>query len=567
MTRTRPSSDPDRATSSILVVDHEDEPRELLESYLSRNGYSVTSVRSGGRAMDAMSRATFAVLVTDVGLRGQSGVNLAEWVSQYSPDTEVVFTTSEASIESVARAVRIGAFDFLFKPFHSLERVAATVERALEKRQLQRELREANEALRVSRDELRAELALSERLASMGMLVAGIAHEIKNPLTYLLCNLEAVEKDLTHLARHVHRCHAEILHESQDGELDASGPLAQLRTMPRALQGASRQIRESLQGANRICEATRELGEFARSERGQAPAADLQRAMEKALDLAASEIRFRAEVAREFGDVPPARGSEAQLTQVFLNLLINAAHAIEEGDARRNVIRVRTWAEGDHVFAEVVDSGVGIEPDDLRNVFKPTYTTKHTKSGLGFGLSIADKVVRGCGGRIAAASLPGVGSRFAVRLRVAESTECPGEQVATEPSPIPPARQRRGRVLVIDDEEPIRRAIRRVVSRDHDVVLAESVAQARDILREDRRFDVILCDLMMPHGTGMDFHDWIHEHHPVLAGRVVFMTGGAFTPRARTFCQRVDRPFLDKPLEFDQLRSHIESLMELPLSA
>jgi len=607
----------------ILVVDDEADLRFLLESFLTNRGYEVRAVSSAGKAMDELSRVRFSVVVTDIRMPGQNGVDLAEWIARYAPGTEVIFMTGHASIESAARAVRVGASDYLLKPFSSLELVAATVERTIEKRRLEKNLKETTEALRRSRDgfssivessgdgifvvdargfvrfanptcermlgltagemlgggfddplvpgtqqrvsivqhdrrvgaaearvhatrwegeravvvvlsdvtereELQAELALSERLASMGMLAAGLAHEIKNPLTYLLYNLESVERELP------------------DG---AGGDLVQ-------------RLREAQHGARRICETTRDLGTFARSERETSCPADLRRAIESAASMASNEVRFRARLVTEFGDVPAVRASERRLTQVFLNLIVNAAHAIGEGDVERNQIRIRTFAEEEVVYAEVRDTGEGIDPEHLKDVFRPFFTTRSERNGVGLGLAISEKIITGYGGRIWVESTPGEGTRFVVRLPAAPSVE---QRTGRRPTALPesrPPRPRRGRILVVDDEKGIRLAIRRVLGRWHDVVLAASASEAMVVLDEDQRFDVILCDLMMPQTTGMELYEWMTREHPDITPRIAFMTGGAFTPRAREFCERTELPLLDKPIETQCLLARLQELIE-----
>jgi CheY-like chemotaxis protein len=251
--------------------------------------------------------------------------------------------------------------------------------------------------------------------------------------------------------------------------------------------------------------------------------------------------------------------SDGRLSQVFLNLLINAADAIEEGDVEGNEIRVRTWLEEDGVYAEVRDTGAGIPREHLERLFEPFFTTKEVGRGSGLGLAICRQIVEGFGGDIRAESAPGEGSRFVVRLpRHGGATEWRRK----EPTPAATAAPARalGRVLVVDDEQPIRTAVTRLL-RGHEVVAVGSGEEAQALLREDRRFDVIVCDVMMPRMSGMELHMWLAAVDAEAARRVVFVTGGAFTPRSGDYLARSGLPVVEKPFDGKALRALVDEMV------
>jgi CheY-like chemotaxis protein len=241
-----------------------------------------------------------------------------------------------------------------------------------------------------------------------------------------------------------------------------------------------------------------------------------------------------------------------------LNLLVNSAQAIEEGDVENNEIAVRTWTDEAHVFAEVADSGRGIPKDNLKQLFDPFFTTKPPGVGSGLGLSICHNYVSSYGGRIDVESEAGKGSRFIVVLPV-YSEERHRQDPVREPEektsrqPLVP----RGRILVVDDEPMIGSTMKRILRRDHDVTSATSGLEGKDILENDPSFNLILCDLMMPDFSGMDLYAWVQEKHPQLSDRIVFITGGAFTPMANEFLQRIDNPRLEKPFDPEDLKATI----------
>jgi CheY-like chemotaxis protein/anti-sigma regulatory factor (Ser/Thr protein kinase) len=241
-----------------------------------------------------------------------------------------------------------------------------------------------------------------------------------------------------------------------------------------------------------------------------------------------------------------------------LNLLLNAAHAIGDGNPAKDEIRVRTWADAENVFAEVQDTGGGVARQNLGRIFEPFFTTKPVGVGSGLGLSICRNIIAEFGGDIHVESELGAGARFVMRLPVRRgASEPPRTQMAAAQTPA----SVRGRILVVDDEPAIRSIVTRVLERDHEVVTAASGDAAREILENDPRFDVVICDLMMPGMTGMDLHEWLLTHRPALAERTVFISGGAFTERASEYVARVGNTRLDKPFDPATLKRVVSEMM------
>jgi len=407
-------------------------------------------------------------------------------------------------------------------------------------------------AAQAERERLLANLAQSDRLASMGMMAAGVAHEINNPLSYVLYNIESLAEDLPRLFQCVRRCH-----EAMASRLGAAGLAEMLGNdhegfCPRAFEDALSRLREAADGARRIKEISRGLGTFSRADSTELAPVNVRSAIEHALNMVYNEIKYRARVVKDFKPVPDVLATDGKLAQVFLNLFINAAHAIAEGHVEHNEIRVRTWAEEGRVCAEVSDTGSGIPPELQGRIFEPFFTTKGVGAGTGLGLSICRNIVTGLGGEIGFSSEPGLGTRFWLRLpavRPGWETGRPEAKAATAATPVV-----RGRILVIDDEAGIRGAIQRMLGREHDVVTAASGEEARELLTRDRRFDLVFCDLMMPKLSGMDLHAWLAQVDPPLAEQVVFLTGGAFTPGAAEYLAKTRNLRVEKPFETASLR-------------
>jgi CheY-like chemotaxis protein len=282
---------------------------------------------------------------------------------------------------------------------------------------------------------------------------------------------------------------------------------------------------------------------------------DVSRSVELACKMADNLVRHRARLVMEFEPVAMVEASESRLCQVFLNLLLNAAQAIPEGapaDAHLITVRIRAHAP-EQVVVQVEDSGVGMTQEVLARVFDPFFTTKSVGEGTGLGLSICHGIVESMGGTISAESEPGRGSSFRVVLRtVAGRAEDVTRPIALLPALAPAAP--RARVLVVDDEPNVTVALQRSLGIEHEVSTANSAAEAMRLLSQDARFDVILCDVMMPGMTGMDLYAEVGRVVPQLAERIIFMTGGAFTPRAQAFLRHVPNPKIDKPLNLEELR-------------
>ncbi len=407
---------------------------------------------------------------------------------------------------------------------------------------------------------LEAKLVQADRMASMGMLAAGVAHEINNPLSYILYNLESLVADLPRFVEGLGRSLESLASEMGDGERTAL-----LETHAALVERDYREeivdrIRDALEGARRVKEIVRGLGTFSRVGEDRRVPVDVGRVICTAMDMARNQIKYRARFVSDLSETSPVTANDGRLCQVFLNLLVNAAQSIDEGNAEDNEVGVRTWQEGDEVVAEVWDTGRGIAVEHLERLFDPFFTTKKQGVGTGLGLSISNSIVREYGGRIDVTSEPGVGSRFVVRLPV-HSAARPEVAAAEEPRETPNAApDPRGRILVIDDEAPLRAAMRRML-RGYDVVEAASGDEGRRLLTADSRFDVVLCDMMMPGTSGVELHRWLMRVNPGLAQRVVFVTGGAFTPRTREYLAQVGNTRIEKPFDVPKFQKMVAELV------
>jgi CheY-like chemotaxis protein/nitrogen-specific signal transduction histidine kinase len=375
------------------------------------------------------------------------------------------------------------------------------------------------------------QLMVSDRMASVGMLAAGVAHEINNPLAAVTGNLEIVADDLAKL-----------------GQRLGADALARL-------EGS---VRDAQEAAERVRAIVKDLGIFSRAEDERLAPVDVHRVLDSSLRMAWNEIRHRARLVKDYGgQLPHVSANQSRLGQVFLNLIVNAAQAIPEGHADTNEVRVRTRSgPAGTVVVEIADTGPGVPPKILKQLFTPFFTTKPQGLGTGLGLVICQRIVADFGGQIGVTSQVGAGTVFRVVLPATDLVE--ETPVFSEAAA---AAKRRGLVLVVDDEKIVTTMVRRVLADEHDVQTANSAAEALHRLLCGERFDVVLCDIMMPVMTGVEFHAEVARLAPDQSERIVFMTGGAFTAGARAFLDHVPNACIEKPFEMDTLRALVNATM------
>jgi PAS domain S-box-containing protein len=384
---------------------------------------------------------------------------------------------------------------------------------------------------------LETQLMVSDRMASVGTLAAGVAHEINNPLAAVMGNLDYIADSLGRLS-------SDEMASMTPGTRDAW-----IRDEIRV------PLDDAVEAAQRVRFIVRDLKIFSRSpndaERGPV---NVETIMESSLRMAWNEIRHRANLVKRYGQVPEVEGNEARLGQVFLNLVVNAAQSMPTGQAEQNEIRVTTSVVGERVVIEVSDTGVGIPPQILGRIFDAFFTTKAVGVGTGLGLAICQRIVTDMAGTLAVESEMGKGTTFRVSVPIAHTKE----RDVVAPTAQLPVTARRGRILVVDDEELVLRSVRRILSQEHDVLAMISAADALALCTGGEKFDLILCDLMMPDMTGMDFHRELLLVAPEQADRMIFITGGAFTEKARAFLSETPKEHIDKPFYSANLRAIVQ---------
>ena len=378
-------------------------------------------------------------------------------------------------------------------------------------------------------ERLREQMARQQRLVTTGTLAAGVGHEINNPLSFVASNLEYLLEELR--------------------ELSGGSPSMRMRELIRA--GT-----EAKEGADRIRKIVRGLQTLARADEPLA-AIDVRSVLEISANMAMHEIRPRATLKMQVGELPLVLADEAGLSQVFVNLLVNAAQAFATADPARNRIWARGSVQGDRLVVEIEDNGPGIALEVLPRIFDPFFTTKPVGQGTGLGLSISYNLVAALGGELTCSTVLGKGTCFRASLPRAVGAIREQDAVAAIAGSEP-----RGRVLVIDDEEAVLAATARLLLGAHEVVAISDPREAlRRLLSGKEQFDVVFCDLMMPYLTGIQVYRRVREESAELADRFVFVSGGVTREEVRIFLDEVPNERLEKPFSSQNLRGIVRRLV------
>lgn len=408
---------------------------------------------------------------------------------------------------------------------------------------------------------MQAELDETSRLASLGMLTAGIAHEINNPLSYVMLNLgelEELERERKSLLNEAD----ELLHAVAQGHIEQEVGLAHARQVIQAAKARDflAPVAAALEGANQVRGIVRDLRTLSHPAKLRARVS-LREVIDRSLQMVAARVRPRAMTRVDLNGDVEVMADEGQLCQVLINLVVNAAQACTGGPAK-NWIDVVVRTSATHVTIKVRDTGQGIPVEEQRRIFDPFFTTKAPGEGSGLGLSLCRSYVEAHDGRIALSSQVGVGTTVTVELPHSDDLPVEASCIAeTEPIKQTVSKQR---ILFVEDEPLLREAVARRLRKHFRVETVGCGEDALTLLQADTNFDLIVSDLLMARGSGMELYQWLSSSELApLAQRMVFVTGAAHAHEARAFLATSHRPVADKPLTTEELVQFIQrSLVE-----
>ena len=396
----------------VLIVEDSLVMRRLLRSCLQKWQYEVTEAEHGAQAWEFFQHEHFPLVLTDWLMPEMDGLELIRRIRDRDlPEyVYILLLTAKSEKEDLVAAMDAGADDFLAKPFDPDE-LRVRMREGQRIIALERKLAEQYRQLR----DTQAALVQSEKLASLGQLAAGMAHEINNPVAYVTNNLAVLKRDVGSVMAvlRAYRRGAAALAQvdprlaAEVTELETAGDLTWIEdNLPRLFAA-------SLEGLGRVRNIVQNLREFARLDEAELDELDLNAALESTLQILSRDLEQKQlSVRTAFGQLPPVVCRPGKIQQVFHNLLLNAIQASQT----QGTIELRTAADHDQALVEVQDQGSGIDPAHLPHLFEPFFTTKAVGRGAGLGLAICYGIIRDHGGIIEVESQLGRGSTFRVRL-------------------------------------------------------------------------------------------------------------------------------------------------------
>jgi len=560
------------ATGRILLVDDSPLVRDFVGSLISDWGFEVETFGSAKAALEALGQSRFDVIVADLNMPDMSGLEMLTTLRMRSVVAPVIMLSSVSRTSDILRAIHRGAFDYIGKD-EAIEPLRVAIVRAIEHTRLVGEnsrllkelerlnadledrvrertaaLEQANSQLRTERTELEStlrrlgeaqeQLVQMEKMASIGLLTAGVAHEINNPLGFILPNFERIESWV----------------ESMRAQpcLGCEPPVGELVKL----------VAECRRGLDRIARLVRQLRVFSHPGRQDLQPLDVDALVRSVVAMVEQEIAGRASITVYSSHDCTARGNDDQLRQVLLNLLLNCAQSFP---AERTDGRIEVFVEHKEelVRIRVIDNGCGIAPENLRRVFDPFFTTKAIGHGTGLGLAISRDLVKKMDGNVTLESQLGRGTAVAVSLRAWREDVVAQQRVEPPRTPTPelltPASGRRLNIIIIEDEIALLQPLRRMLGEHHDVLTFSDSTDGMRCLIEREPPDIIICDLNMPEVDGVELFKQVTRARPFLAERFVFLTGGNSDELATLMAEAPTR-ILEKPVHRKDLIAVIEAI-------
>jgi len=404
----------------ILIVDDDDVDRMAIRRALKSAAVEadIEEAISAGEALEALHNQNFDCALFDYMLPDGDGLSLLQATREAGVIIPVVMLTGQRDERLIVELMRAGASDYISKADLSGESLGHAVQTAIRLHRAEQERLHAHNELEATHRELQAsheQLLQSEKLASIGQLAAGVAHEINNPVGYVHANLGALQGYIESLCQML-----ETYEQLETRVNDNDDVLKTLQEQKQELdleylkEDVRDLVSESREGITRVKGIVQDLKDFSHVDESEWQWTDLHRGLDSTLNIVSNEIKYKAEVVKEYSKLPEVECLASQINQVFMNLLVNAAHAIED----RGVITIRSGHENSKVWVSISDTGKGIEPEHLKKLFDPFFTTKPVGTGTGLGLSLSYGIIQKHGGQIEVDSALDKGTTFTVYLPV-----------------------------------------------------------------------------------------------------------------------------------------------------
>ncbi|MCF6255864.1 MAG: ATP-binding protein [Gammaproteobacteria bacterium] len=404
----------------ILIVDDDEVDRMSVRRALGKSGMEarIEEAATCNEALAALREGHFDCALFDYLLPDGDGLSLLRDIRAADITTPVVMLTGQRDERLIVELLRAGAADYLSKGELNAENLGHATQTAIRLHHAEQERLRAHDELERTHDELKAshaQLLQSEKLASIGQLAAGVAHEINNPVGYVYSNLGTLQKYIDNLCQILEGYEQlETLVDADQEALKKVQTLKQELDLEYLKEDLRDLVSESREGISRVKNIVQDLKDFSHVDEAEWQWTNLHHGLDSTLNIVNNEIKYKAEVVKEYGELPEVECLASQINQVFMNLLVNAAHAIEE----HGLITIRSGQDDDAVWVSITDTGKGIEPDNMKKIFDPFFTTKAVGMGTGLGLSLSYGIVHKHGGEIEVDSEVGKGTTFTVHLPV-----------------------------------------------------------------------------------------------------------------------------------------------------
>jgi len=571
----------------LILVEDSGEDAELLVHALRRAGFLPASERvtSAQSLRSALGRGPWDLVLSDYNLGTFTGLDALAIVKESGQDLPFILVSGVVGEGVAVGAMKAGAHDYVMKD--NLARLAPAVRRELAEAEVRRQRRKAEEDLRLAyadlerrvqertrelsdanarareefeernrlqedRNRMFSQLLKGQKLQAIGQLAAGVANEINNPVGWILSNLGAIEQYFRDLAALLEK--TETVARSEEAAESRREKVARLREEAEAdflLKDFASAAGDSKDGAIRIRDIVANLKSFAHPDLREPEETDLLKLLEDTIKLSASELKYKAELVREFSPLPKVTCRPGEIEQVFINLLVNAAQAIPE----RGRVTVSAAQEGDEAVVRVRDTGTGIPPEVRKRLFEPFFTTKPVGKGTGLGLHVAYKIVRAHGGKIEVESEVGRGTLVTVRLPLGRPS--PGGTGVERGKP------EKGKpiVLLVDDDLPSLRVLHRALSREPVRLL--STQDPRKALEwvKRRGIRLVLTDQRMPGMLGTELLDEVARLSP--GTRRLLVTAYPESAEVEGARGGVVESVISKPWDEGELRRAVRSRVVL----